>query len=46
MQHVLVVTREFESQADPLNANDLGATMQVCGAAGLRALVPAPIIAS
>ena len=29
LQHVLVVTRQFESQADPLNANDLGATMQV-----------------
>ncbi|KAI8462453.1 MAG: ATP adenylyltransferase-domain-containing protein [Monoraphidium minutum] len=28
-KHVLVVTRQFESQADPLNANDLGATMKV-----------------
>ena len=28
-QHVLVVTRQFESQADPLNARDLGATMMV-----------------
>lgn len=28
-QHVLVVTREFESQADPLNARDLGGAMQV-----------------
>lgn len=28
-QHVLVVTRRFESQADPLNANDLAATLQV-----------------
>ena len=28
-QHVLVVTRQFESQADALNARDLGATMQV-----------------
>jgi hypothetical protein len=28
-QHVLVVTRDFESQADPLNARDLEATMQV-----------------
>jgi hypothetical protein len=28
--HVLVVTRAFESQADPLNSSDLGATQQVC----------------
>ncbi|GBG00602.1 phosphorylase [Raphidocelis subcapitata] len=28
-KHVLVVTRGFESQTDPLNANDLEATVQV-----------------
>jgi ATP adenylyltransferase len=27
--HVLVVTRQFESQQDPLNARDLAATQQV-----------------
>lgn len=27
--HVLVVTRQFESQQEPLNANDLAATQQV-----------------
>jgi ATP adenylyltransferase len=27
--HVLVVTRQFESQQDPLNSNDLAATQQV-----------------
>lgn len=29
--HVLVVTRQFESQQDPLNARDLEATMKVGG---------------
>jgi ATP adenylyltransferase len=27
--HVLVVTRQFESQQDPLNSTDLAATQQV-----------------
>ena len=37
-QHVLVVTRGFESQTDPLNANDLEATVQVRAAHNMSCL--------
>jgi len=34
--HVLVVTRQYESQQDPLNSKDLAATQQVCRRGGIR----------
>ena len=33
-RHVLVVTRAFESQQDPLNANDLGSAWKVLQVGG------------